>query len=593
MLPNSPVCTPHTPPDSHTGFDVALGNPPWDQIQFDDLEFFAVKRPDIVSIEKKSKRKKEIERIADTNPSLYDDFVEAQSTNDCTKQFVHESGLYELTSVGRLNTAPLFAELATRIVSQDGRAGIITPTGIATDYYNQGFFNSIVDNRELVSLYDFENREALFHGVDSRMKFCLLTLTGTGAPEQAIDFASFLTQPEQLADEERRFTLTREELYAMNPNTGTCPVFRTKRDAELTKKIYRSAEVLVNEAEEANPWGASFNLMFMMNTDSHLFHRESDLEEEGFKAVSNVFKNGEEEFLPLYEAKMLHQFDHRFASYRDGDITTVEVEKKENSQLCVRSRYWVHRDELPERHGCWLAFRDIARTTDVRTGIFSVIPDVAVANSAPIIGTAEKTPIICCLLSEANSMSFDFDVRQKVGGTHLNFYIVKQLPVHPPERYTPELLEYIVPRVLELTYTAWDLAAFADDVWSESDAALQSAIEAQWQANAQATGGGHRGKTPPEWVEHSEQAEAPFPAPALPVGRRAPRPPPRRARRPLRPPLRPDARRARLHPRHLPHRQAQRRGRTRQYRTKRLVLEAYDALAGKEMLEAPEEALKE
>ena len=118
-----------------------------------------------------------------------------------------------------------------------------------------------------------------------------------------------------------------------------------------------------------------------------------------------------------------------------------------------------------------------------------------------------------CLLGNLDSFAFDFVVRQKAGGTHLNFYIVEQLPVHPPGQYTPELLAYIVPRVLELTYTAWDLAAFADDVWSESGSALQSAIEAQWQANAQATGGGHRGTQPPEWVEHSEQASERFPHP--------------------------------------------------------------------------------
>jgi hypothetical protein len=127
--------------------------------------------------------------------------------------------------------------------------------------------------------------------------------------------------------------------------------------------------------------------------------------------------------------------------------------------------------------------------------------------------SSQSPSLVCGLIGNGSSFVLDYAARQKIGGVSLNFYIAKQLPVHPPERYTPELLEYIVPRVLELTYTAWDLAAFADDVWSESSERLQSAIEAQWQDNVRATDGGHRGATPPDWIEHSDQADEPFPHP--------------------------------------------------------------------------------
>ena len=163
-------------------------------------------------------------------------FSEALST------YLRESGRYDLTAVGDVNTYQIFAGLVRQIVDGQGRVGVIVPTGIATDYYTQDYFNALVEGRELVSLFDFENRQGLFHGVDSRMKFCLVTLTGTGAPEQVIDFAFFLTHPELLAEEDRHFTLTREALYAINPNTGTCPTFRSKHDAALTKKLYAAAQ---------------------------------------------------------------------------------------------------------------------------------------------------------------------------------------------------------------------------------------------------------------------------------------------------------------------------------------------------------------
>jgi hypothetical protein len=185
---------------------------------------------------------------------------------------------------------------------------------------------------------------------------------------------------------------------------------------------------------------------------------------------------------------------------------------------------------------------------------------------------------------------------------NLNFYIVKQLPVHPPERYTPELLAYIVPRVLELTYTAWDLAAFADDVWRESSSALRDAIEAQWQANASATGGGHAGAEPPT---HFAPTGPSFPA--VPYAWDHPLDRPRFPHEPF---MWDDERRAHLRADldglygHLygleradlayildtfPIVKRKDEAEHGEYRTKRLVLEAYDRLAGSEMVEAAKE----
>ena len=102
----------------------------------------------------------------------------------------------------------------------------------------------------------------------------------------------------------------------------------------------------------------------------------------------------------------------------------------------------------------------------------------------------DKSPIVfisnqfigltACLLSNANSLVFDFVTRQKLGGTDFSFFILKQLPVIPPEAYTSEEIEYISSRVLELVCTAWDLQPFAQDMgydgepfaWNEPRRAL-------------------------------------------------------------------------------------------------------------------------
>src|SRR5690554_6905059 len=103
----------------------------------------------------------------------------------------------------------------------------------------------------------------------------------------------------------------------------TCPVFRSNADAELTKKFYRNAPVLVREASddepEQNPWGINFMLMFMMNTASNLFHTYEQLDDQGAQLEGNQFHLDGTRYLPLYEAKMVHHYDHRFATYRSEE----------------------------------------------------------------------------------------------------------------------------------------------------------------------------------------------------------------------------------------------------------------------------------
>ncbi|PEN04745.1 hypothetical protein CRI93_14645 [Longimonas halophila] len=591
---------------SGPGFDVVLGNPPWERIKLQEKEFFAVKAPDIAGASTAAKRKKKIKHLKADGDPLYDEYQQAQQFSEAFSTYLRESGRYDLTAVGDVNLYQIFAGLVRQVIDATGRVGVIVPSGIATDYYTQDFFNALVDNRELVSLYDFENRKPLFHGVDSRMKFCLLTLTGSGAPQPAIDFAFFLTQTEHLSDTDRHFTLSPEELYAINPNTGTCPTFRSKRDAELTKKLYDAALVLINEPEDENPWGVSFSTMFHMSGDSDLFHTREELEAEGFVLEGNRFVRGEEVFLPLYEAKMFHQFDHRFATYETTeDSRDVTPEEHVQAQKQVVPRYWIRKTKIDRGESSWLAFRDIARNTDVRTAMLTFLPPMGVGHTAPLIFDGHMLTNTLCLTASANSFCVDYAVRQKLSGTHLTYSILKQLPVHPPERYTPELLEYIVPRVLELTYTAWDLAAFADDVWSESSDTLREAIKTQWQSNTEATGGGHRGKRMPVWL-HSVPEDR---FTSVPYQHTDPFPNPRFPHEPFmwneerRTHLRADLDGLYGHLYGLERNElayildtfpiVKRKDKAEhgEYRTKRLVLEAYDRLAGSELVSASNSGL--
>ncbi len=201
----------------------------------------------------------------------------------------------------------------------------------------------------------------MFPGIDSRIKFCLLTLSGTELLIEQAEFAFFLYQAEQLRDPERRFALSAADFSLFNPNTRTCPIFRTRREMEIARKLYRRAGVLWMEARgnqvEINPWGVKFSRMFDMSNDSRYFRTRKELEEEGWELHGNVFSRDGEHYLPLYEAKMFHQYDHRFATFegvstgeiRKGNAKSVTSNEKANTRYVALPRYWVPEDEVFRR----------------------------------------------------------------------------------------------------------------------------------------------------------------------------------------------------------------------------------------------------
>ncbi len=473
------------------GFDCVLGNPPWERIKLQEQEFFATRDTAIARAPNKAARQRLIDDLRRTNSALADEFERAKHEHEAQSKFVRAGGRFPLTAVGDVNTYALFAELVRVLLGPTGRAGIIVPTGIATDASTSRFFGDLNAGRALVSLYDFENRKAIFPAVDSRQKFCLLSISREKTA--SADFAFFLLGTEDMLDRRRRYTLSPDDLALFNPNTRTCPTFRTRVDAELTRAIYQRVPVLVNEQTGENPWGVKFMAMFHMSNDSGLFRTRAELEAQGFRLQGNIFVKGNERYLPLYEAKMIWHYDHRFGSYeRAGSCDSTSLPATRPDQYADPGYvplpcYWVHESEVSARlagqDSKWLlGFRDVTNATNERTAIFTAIPRTAVGNKFPLLflASAGDSRIAACLLGNVISLAFDFCARQKVGATSLGYFILKQLPVLPPDRYSQSDHDFIVPRVLELTYAAWDMKPFAEDMgydgppfkWDEDRRAL-------------------------------------------------------------------------------------------------------------------------
>ncbi|OGV46461.1 MAG: hypothetical protein A2X46_14640 [Lentisphaerae bacterium GWF2_57_35] len=589
------------------GFDCVLGNPPWERIKIQEQEFFASSVPAVAVAKNKAERAKRIAWLSegllamnlhpDAHPEKtvseaeireYRAFIIEKRISEAISVFAHlagmEGGRYPLTGTGDVNTYALFAETMTRLIAGKGRAGFIVPTGIATDDSTKQFFVSLIENEQLVSLVSFYEVRLWFKATDERKPFCLLTIGSSKYPKFIFDAYAI----DDLQKEQKWFSLSQEDFMVLNPNTRTCPTFRSKMDAEITRKIYRNVPVLILDAMGnclgENSWGIHFSAMFHMSNDSHLFVDADSVSSGKLKSLP---------LLPLYEAKMIHQFDHRWATYRfeagTEEAIDVNPDDKRNPDYSVRPRYYVEecqvlarianvpsafakafaakdenglllalanwieasevgdgtgkpqpcdkqihlmslgteqlglfsgkRDSITKRYSIlidncsgvklpkewedpkiilnasfcklttremdliqrscdleqvatslmkdrspnWLlGFRDITNAAAERTVIFCVLPQVGVGHTMPLLFTSGKEIEQALLIGSLNSMVLDFISRQKVGGTHLTFSFLRQFPILPPDRYTDADLDFIVPRVLELTYTNHDLCPWAE-----------------------------------------------------------------------------------------------------------------------------------
>lgn len=515
------------------GFDVVLGNPPWDVVQLGETEYFESRAPEIAEL-KGASRKRAIAALETERPELFAAFARDKRQFEAMNDFARASGRFDLTARGKLNTYGLFAEHFLNLTREQGRAGVIVPTGIITDLTTSDFFAHLVNTNRLVSSLGFDNEKRIFPSVHPDTPFTLLT---TGLATKAPAFTSYVLSIEELEDERRHYSLSPHDIARINPNTKTAPIFRAQEDARLTAEIYDRVPVLIEEAKGSagNPWSVEFRQgLFNMTSDSDLFRTAAQLAADGWMREGSdwVRRDGAEprapglpltggrddehldlstgsnaapqkRYVPLYEAKMIHQFDHRWATYESGDggeaSRDVTPPEKQNAAFEPRPRYWVPDHEVADRlaakgwmHGWLLSWRDITNATNERTVIAPAYPRSGVSNKLPLMLSATPPSRQAAQIGNLAALALDFVSRQKIGGTAMNFFIYEQLPILPPTAYTKDDLAFIVPRVLELTYTSHAMAPFARDLgydgapfaWDEDRRAqLRSELDA-WYALA-------------------------------------------------------------------------------------------------------------
>lgn len=467
------------------GFDVMCGNPPWDKIKVEDKKWFESHgRLDIVNAGTAAQRKKMIADLPQSDPQLYKEYNVAQLEAESMSKFLRFSDRFSLTATGDIDLYPLFAEHCMNCSIESW--GLVLPTAIATNDSTKVFFSRLVDDNRLRSLYSFENEEKIFPGVAHNYKFCLLTAGKKSPVSQSVKGGFYLRRIDHLYDPNRIYTIQTEDFSILNPNTKTCPVFRTSKDALLNTQIYKRCKVLINENTEENIWGIKFSRMFDMSNDSALFKTYNQLIERGGVAKGDHFILNEIEYVPVYEGKMIWHFNHHYAKFpykgdRPNAIESSTTEQLMDPNDYLVPWYWVPLYEVDkckqrvDNHGqiIWkwnnewvLGFRSIASSTLERTFVCGLLPNnVGIGNSVTVMYPEKGKFSDIILSSMMCSLVFDYLSRQKVGGANINTYIVKQIATLSPEQISDTIVTQILTRVVKLCYFNHDLDKWAEDLW--------------------------------------------------------------------------------------------------------------------------------
>ncbi|MGC9495645.1 Eco57I restriction-modification methylase domain-containing protein [Streptomyces sp. WG7] len=437
------------------GFSCVLGNPPWEHLELKEQEFFSSRALHIAEASGAA-RKKLISALPAENAGLYEEYESAKRQIDGVRNFANNSNVFPLCGRGRIKTDPLFAEQGRALIGPGARMGMILPTGIATDAMAQFFFNDLVQTKALATLYDFENSAPLFPDVHRSFKFSVLSVTGRAAAERETRFAFFLKDPAELDDANKTFTLTPDEISLLSPNTGTCPIFRSRRDAEIS--LLAAAKFApLRPLNTKGPYRLTIRRLFNMG----LPEVDSLCPREHTPRPGN---------LPMLESKLTHAYNHRFATYTGGGNEKTRYATQEE----IKNPFWTNSgrrsiatDEVDSklaslwRHPWLLAWADVARNNDERTLIAFIGPRTA-TDFTLRVGFPESATGAALLLATFNSFMVDFLLRLRQGGLHVSDYILEQVPIPSPQMMARHET-FIVPRVLELTFTSHDMAPFARD----------------------------------------------------------------------------------------------------------------------------------
>jgi hypothetical protein len=434
------------------GFDAIITNPPWEVFKPQAKEFFSeysgLVTKNRMTIKEFEKEQAKLLMSADIRKAWLEyqtRFPYVSQYFRSVPQYTNQIAIINGKRAGTdINSYKLFLEQCFNLLRASGRCGILVPTGIYSDLGAKQLREVLFSKCALDTLVGLSNERFLFEGVDHRFKFCLLTFEKGGITDSFR--AAFRMQPREaispsylssfLHNKFAHVVIPVSLVRRLSPESISVMEFKVDMDISIAEKMM--AFPCLGE-KIGGKWNLALTREFDMTNDSNLFRAEPS-----------------QGRLPLYEGKMIHQFDHKFKTPRywiDESKGRKAVARRSDTDKGQELSYEKHR----------LAFRDIARNTDMRTLIAAIIPRRVFAGNTIILSQEfRRNDELLFVLAAFNSLACDYVIRQKVSA-HCNMFYVYQLPV---PRLTPDDAAFspIVSRAAELTCTTPEFDDLAREV---------------------------------------------------------------------------------------------------------------------------------
>jgi hypothetical protein len=442
------------PGDAQRGFQIVVGNPPWEIVKPDLREYYAQFD---ARIESKLTRSQVETRIAelDADPAIAAGWQAQTARIEREAAYFGRSADYTRQGKGDRATHKLFLERGYALLAHGGRLGFLIPSGIYTDLGTKPLRELLLTEGRIEYLFSFSNERFFFADVHHSFKFTLLGAQ-KGVPSDGF-WATFRFNPRVavrpddlpafLADPANLVYINLDSLARFSPDSLSVMEFQSQEDSDITSKLYRDWPLLGEAIEGC--WSLRLNREFDMTNDRHLFNQNGD-------------------GLRLYEGKMIHQYN---AFYSEAQYWVADTKAEQHFRR-KKSEKGALDYQIPR-----LGFREIARPTDSRTLIAAIIPPNSCCNHKISVAAPHLSNIsfmeMLFVLGIINSFIIDYLVRFKIS-TSVGMFHFYQLPVPRLTAGAP-FFDAIVPRAARLTCTRSEFAdlwqAVIGEPWDERKAA--------------------------------------------------------------------------------------------------------------------------
>ncbi|EIC6821528.1 class I SAM-dependent DNA methyltransferase, partial [Campylobacter jejuni] len=334
------------------GFDIIIGNPPWDKTKFSDSDFFPQYKSDYRSLI--ASKKKEIQDNLLAKDYIKQNYEKQKAyINDLSEYYKKAYPLNKGSGDG--NLFRLFVEKNLSLLKQDGNLAYVLPSALMFEDGSLTLRKEILENKTLEYFYSFENRQAIFADVDSRYKFALMLIKNTQANHtHKIKMMFYKTDINSLKNKDEILTLNLKDIKKLSPTHLALMELKDKQALEILRKSYNAFQ----------------NLSF----DYIDFRRELDMTNDKDLFIEE-FREG---LLPLYEGKMIHQFNANF-SQTTYFLEKAKLDEHLKSKELYRAKKATGKELNPklikyDREFFRLGYRKIASDTNERTLIASLLP---------------------------------------------------------------------------------------------------------------------------------------------------------------------------------------------------------------------------